>query len=284
MEYEMAQLLELTKQLTEQYTSKDMSSITYETAGMLMEAVLYCIREDRYRQESALPGRQIPAEQGILDAAAAYSRGYKAVLGKVNRARGIYGMLINGFEDYGCINYRDTITRGMPGFFVKYDAKYCPQDHILTLDYPVIGGNFIKRGEHTLCGIDLIYEYLKGIWSEKQFMAHFGRQEIINLMHSLYGEYESLYLDNLCEPVLLNAAGCLIAKKPVQTLEVGRDGLCLLENYFENCTTAQIAAKLQPYILALTENTEWFRQTPTLYAPSIENAIKHKNLESLFQI
>ena len=284
MEYEMAQLLELTRQLSEQYTSKDTSSITYETAGMLMEAVLYCIREDRNREESALSERQMPAEQGIMDAAAAYTRGYKAVLGKVNRARGLYGMLINGFEDYGCINYRDTITRGIPGFFVKYDAKYRPQDHILTLDYPVIGGNAIKRGELPLCGIDLIYEYLKGIWSEKRFLAHFGRQEIINLMHSLYGEYESLYLDNLCEPVLLNAAGCLIAQKPVQALEVGRDGLCILENYFKNCTTAQIAAKLQPCILALTENTEWFRHTPALYAPSIKNAIKHKNLESLFQI
>lgn len=284
MEYEMAQLLELTKQLSEQYTSKDTSSITYETAGMLMEAVLYCIREDRYREESAEQGIQAPAEQGAPDAAAAFARGRKAVLGKVNRARGIYGMLINGFEDYGCINYRDTITRGMPGFFAKYDAKYCPQDHILTLDYPVIGGNVIKRGEHTLFGIDLIYEYLKGIWSEKQFMAHFGRQEIINLMQSLYGEYESLYLDNLCEPVLLNAAGCLIAQKPVLTLEVGRDGLCLLENYFENCTPAQIAAKLQPYILALTENTEWFLQTPALYAPFIKNALEHKSLDKIFQI
>lgn len=284
MEYEMAQLLELTKQLSKQYTSKDTSSITYETAGMLMDAVLYCIREDRYREGSAAQGIQAPAEQGAPDAAAAFIRGRKAVLGKVNRARGIYGMLIDGFEDYGCINYRDTITRGMPGFFAKYDAKYCPQDHILTLDYPVIGGNVIKRGEHTLCGIDLIYEYLKGIWSEKQFMAHFGRQEIINLMQSLYGEYESLYLDNLCEPVLLNAAGCLIAQKPVLTLEVGREGLCLLENYFENCTTAQIAAKLQPYILALTENIEWFRQTPALYAPFIKNALEHKSLDKIFQI
>lgn len=59
MEYEMAQLLELTKQLSEQYTSKDSSSVTYETAGMLMEAVLYCIQEDRCLQNGKprLPNR-----------------------------------------------------------------------------------------------------------------------------------------------------------------------------------------------------------------------------------
>lgn len=284
MEYEMAQLLELTKQLSEQYTSKDSSSVTYETAGMLMEAVLYCIQEDRYREESAVLERQMPAEREIPAAVTAYGRGYKAVLRKVNYARGLYEMMISDFEDYGCINYRDTITKGIPGFFVKYDAKYRPQDHILTLDYPVIGGNAIRKGEHALCGIDLIYEYLKGIWSEKRFMAHFERQEIINMMHSLFGEYESLYLDNLCEPVLLNAAGCLIAQKPVKTLEVGRDGLCILENYFENCTAAQIAAKLKPCIAALTENAEWFRKIPILCAPYIENAVKNKNLEKIFQI
>ena len=45
MQYEMSRLIRLTGWLAEQYTSKDTSSITYETAEMLMEAVLYCINE-----------------------------------------------------------------------------------------------------------------------------------------------------------------------------------------------------------------------------------------------
>ena len=43
MEYRLEELLPAAAGLTEKYTSKESSSITYETAQMLMEAVIYCI-------------------------------------------------------------------------------------------------------------------------------------------------------------------------------------------------------------------------------------------------
>lgn len=44
----------------------------------------------------------------------------------------------------------------MPQFFLRYDARFCPQDHILTLDYPTMN----RYGKKS--GIRLIYEYLCG--------------------------------------------------------------------------------------------------------------------------
>ena len=45
MEYQMEELLPLVSALTDKFTSKESSSVTYETAQMLMEAVLFCIQE-----------------------------------------------------------------------------------------------------------------------------------------------------------------------------------------------------------------------------------------------
>ena len=45
MNYQIEQLLPLAAELADRYTSKESSSVTYETAGALMEAVLYCMKE-----------------------------------------------------------------------------------------------------------------------------------------------------------------------------------------------------------------------------------------------
>ena len=45
MEYEMEELIPLVKELCDRYTGKESTSVTYEAAQRLMEAVLYCIHE-----------------------------------------------------------------------------------------------------------------------------------------------------------------------------------------------------------------------------------------------
>ena len=67
---------------------------------------------------------------------------------------------------------------------------------------PMMGGNALNRGEKRLTGIDLIYEYLKIIRMEKKFLDCFDRQAVVNLMSAIYPQYQELYLDNLCSPVL----------------------------------------------------------------------------------
>lgn len=53
MDYKMEDLLPVVAELAEKYTSKESTSLPYEKARQLMEAVLYCIREG---EEYALSG------------------------------------------------------------------------------------------------------------------------------------------------------------------------------------------------------------------------------------
>lgn len=149
---------------------------------------------------------------------------------------------------------------------------------------PMMGGNALNRGEKRLTGIDLIYEYLKIIRMEKKFLDCFDRQAVVNLMSAIYPQYQELYLDNLCSPVLLNALGCLIAGKPVGRLEPGRNGLCLIENYFTGCGAEEIERKLASCIRILTGNLEWFDRSARHYVPQIENALRFGCLDRLFQV
>ena len=122
MQYEMSRLIRLTGWLAEQYTSKDTSSITYETAEMLMEAVLYCINEyeepgepgehgDVSGEDDGVQAERVPASRTEPDAETAWRWGYQAVLGKVRRAGKIYEAVVDEFEDYGCQNYREAERR-----------------------------------------------------------------------------------------------------------------------------------------------------------------------------
>ena len=43
--YEMEELLPIVAELAEKYTSKESTSVSYEKANQLMEAVLYCIHQ-----------------------------------------------------------------------------------------------------------------------------------------------------------------------------------------------------------------------------------------------
>ena len=45
MRYEMEELIPIVAELTERYTGYESTSVTYEKANQLMEAVIYCIQE-----------------------------------------------------------------------------------------------------------------------------------------------------------------------------------------------------------------------------------------------
>lgn len=109
--YGLEEILPVVIYLTNKYTSGESSSVPYEKAEMLMEAVLYCIRECfTWNTAGVLPA------VNSLSARQAYDKGYEYVTEKVKMARGLYDGLITDFEDYGCLNYRKTVLEGLPAF------------------------------------------------------------------------------------------------------------------------------------------------------------------------
>lgn len=102
---EQEALFNIVSKLSEQYTSGESTSISYEKTNMLMEVVLYCVREAR---ESKM---RLQTDQ----------------------TNAFYNQMIVHFSSYGNQCYYDTIVKGFPQFFLWYDAKFSPQDHLLTL-------------------------------------------------------------------------------------------------------------------------------------------------------
>lgn len=229
MHYSMDELLPIVKWLTEKYTGKSSTSITYEKAEQLMGAIIYCIRENGLKDsEYGLRVSRLKAED-------AYHAGYELVIKKVFEAKRIYEEVIDTFNSYGVRCCYDTVVEGMPEFFVHYDARFFPQDHILTLDYPLLSI------PHQLSGIDIIYEYLFRVQLEQRFLILFPRKFIIEALKAYHKGYEELFINisSIVIRSLLNKmmdGRVFISEESVDTLE---DKLISLLSKFiwEECKT-----------------------------------------------
>lgn len=194
--YSMEELAELVGDLARQYAGVDSTSITYEKAQQLMEAVMYCIREYEEQGEKG----DFPAESGRVSAREAYHRGLAIVTDKVQRLRNSYNSMIGTFDDYGNQCLRDTVEKGIPEFLKWYDVRYCPQDTILTLDYPVLE-DLSRR-----TGIDAVLEYMECIVWEQGFLKHFDLAWVRRRLDACLPE-AGIQVINLCEvlfPYLVN--------------------------------------------------------------------------------
>lgn len=265
MDYKLEEVLPVTARLAKKFTSNDSSSVSYETASKLMEAALYCIREcESKNEDTLLEGRRI-------DCMAAYKRGYEIVLEKAEQAKNVYHRMLHSFEDYGCQNYRDTIINGIPAFFLHYDAVFEPQNHILTLDYPVLNLS------ENMSGVDLILDYLIKAEYEQLFLQNFDREGIMNLLESIRPEYEELYFENICIPVLLRASACVIGEDDLHNLELSKEGRLLSDDFFVHVKLETAEARFY-HLLEMVEksvmkdkNTDQFKHYARDFAVRIQN-------------
>lgn len=201
LEASLEELLPLVRDLTESYTGKESTSVTYETANMLMEAILYCLEEGE--TDSSLP----MAPGGHSQAKNRYDFGYQLVLKKTVQAKLLYEDIIKDFDSYGNLACYDTVVKGMPEFFLRYDPKFQPQNHPLTLDYPIL-----TRME-TLRGVDAIWVYLNGVKAETVFLGALPREYVVNILESRYDNYKEDIM-NLTVPILQNLLGFGMAEVP----------------------------------------------------------------------
>lgn len=205
MEYEIEELVPIVATLAEKYTSKESSSITYEKAQQLMEAVLYCIREAGQTEQYSL------IKAGEISAQKMYEIGVFCVEEKVKEALKLYNEMISEFSSYGNECLYDTVIKGLPEFFKWYDFHYEPQNTILTLDYPILK----DISEYT--GIDKIFEYILCIRLEQKFLSRFSEAFVIKILSKYDGQYRQM-IDNICEIVLMDLIAHIMLEKPLSEL------------------------------------------------------------------
>ena len=200
MKYEMEELLPIVAALAEQYTSKESTSVSYEQANRLMEAVLYCIGQ-------CSEGRQITDSRG-LTAREAYEWGYELVVQKVKRTQEIYNGMIIDFCAYGNDNYRETVERAIPGFFRYYDAKFAPRETIITMDYPTI----CPITDET--GINAIAKYIEYISYEQRFLKALPQEYVCDILFRFQTDYGKQFY-NICSIILRHILGHMLIGEPL---------------------------------------------------------------------
>lgn len=197
--YEWSDILPLVAYVADKYTVKTTgsisSSIPYEAMQMLTEAVLYCLEE--YRKEHRF---EVASDQAI-SWKTIYDEGYQLVLYKVQKIKAYYHKLIKDFEDYHCKHYQTAILQELPRFFQKYDARFCPQETGVLLDYPVL------EDLRDLNGADYIWEYLCCIRMEREFLKQMAPEAIKRVLSEKDPNYGENFLGNICYAVLNNMAG-----------------------------------------------------------------------------
>ncbi|MDD3369967.1 MAG: DUF6179 domain-containing protein [Lachnospiraceae bacterium] len=204
MKYQMKDLIPIVAELTEKYTCKESTSITYEKAEQFMSAVQYCLREYEQRDKTEkLMAKQSTAQD-------AYQYGYNLVLKKVEEALEIYHEILDTFQTYDNRCLEETVQKGIPEFFKWYDARFYPQNTILTLDYPVM------KDIWKLCGIDAIYEFLMCIKLEQKFLNHFDTEIIYGILKDYHQDYKDM-LENICRIVWENVIFHTILGKKMES-------------------------------------------------------------------
>lgn len=205
MNFSTEELLPVVAELADKYTGKESTSITYETARQLMEAVLYCIHEYEADQKDS---HELLASDSRMDAKAVYAMGYDMVLKKVKETKIRYNKMMLDFSSYNNRCCYDTFVKGIPGFFQYYDPRFHPQDHILTLDYPVL------ISLDSLCGAAAIDRYVRYAGLEQSFLRKLPEAYILHVLEAYDSDYGDLFI-NLAGIVLRNILGCRIAGKAV---------------------------------------------------------------------
>ncbi|NBH14694.1 hypothetical protein D3Z36_11060 [Lachnospiraceae bacterium] len=215
-DYSLEELVSVVAELASQYSGYEHSSITYETAQMLMEGVLYCINEYERHGDNALLLTTLPAKE-------AYRFGQSVVIEKVKNLHEIYTGLMMDFQDYGLECLKDTIVDGIPLFLLKYDVKFAPQETILTLDYPIL------QDYSAFSGVSRILEYVKCISLEQRFLRGFDKAYVIDVLRTYEDDY-GILIENICNIVLPNLIGHMILDKPLSAAGFDKNELKRVEH------------------------------------------------------
>lgn len=213
MDYKMEELLPIVSELAQKYTAHESTSVTYEKAQMLMGAVLYCLDEYSHSCTNSLVDKNVSVKEQ-------YHIGTNLILEKVESIRKIFNAVSFRFDDFGLKCLYDTVQKGIPQFLKWYDAKFCPQDTILTLDYPLL------IDCNSLTGADAVYKYIQAIQIEQSFLSLFDRYYVISVLANYNSEYQDM-LENICGIVLMNTVGHIAVNKPFH------DACFLHEEYLE---------------------------------------------------
>jgi hypothetical protein len=281
MSFETEELMPIVAELADKYTGKESTSITYEKARQLMEAVLYCIHEyEAYPSE-----RQELLTDRKAVARTIYGLGYEIVLRNVKETQFLYNKIIPDFKYYENRCYYDTFVKGIPSFFLYYDPRFQPQNHILTLDYPVLYPIYSLRG------IDAISAFVKCINLEQIFLGKLPVEYVLHVLRAYSPDHGELII-NLSAIVLRNVLGCRMAGKRINTQGYTPRELGRLMDYVNRNDSAELEQDMEGLVDELVrsgydgleELGDYLKADLHDYCFELKNAVENQCLNSILAI
>lgn len=278
MDYEMEKLVPIVAELAQKYMGCDSTSITYDKAQMLMAGVIYCLNEYRNNSKTGLT-------DGSLSIKEQYRIGAQMIVKKAVEIKNIYNEILLYFDDYNVECLGDTVRKGIPEFLKWYDAKFCPQNTILTLDYPLLSDI------HLLSGADAVYAYICAIKEEQLFLKRFERNYVIEVLRRAVPGYRQM-IENVCEIVLLNFIGHAALGKPFSEVGFHGEEYEKLRGVFQSDCIDEIENVLHRMFQKLIEQIYDGNQKMLTYlgysiknmAVRIKTAVKTQQLRKIFVV
>ena len=238
MKYSQEELLPVVAKLATRYTSNESTSISYDKARQLMGAVIYCIEE---YENAAVGLRDLVTANAAVSADTAYRQGYEILIEKVKKIQQEYNLMMKEFQFYGNRCCYDTFQKGLPEFFLYYDARFHPMNHILTLDYPVL------VSLAPWCGADLMEVYVRSAFLEQSFLKKLPADYIMHVLNAYSGDYGELII-NLASIVIRNVLGCRIAGKSIDLNGYSPVEMERLKFFISGKSSEELEVQLKKYI------------------------------------
>lgn len=283
MQYKMEELLPIIEKLIDKYTGKESSSVTYEIAQRLMGAAIYCINEiDTNQKENGL--LTYPIIQTLkMSASDAYQAGYHIAVGKFIKANQQYMKIMDDFDGYENIAYIETVVKGLSAFFKYYDVLLYPQNHIITLDYPVL------EDLSTNQGIDLIERYINCIELEQTFLNRLHDESIRTVLASYHNGYEELLI-NIPSIVLRKIIMCMMIGKKSFDEPFDYEELNQIKKVVSVVQREQLECEMEKVLFTIIQNKyqanealyKYLSRDISDFACELINAVGHNHLENIF--
>ncbi|GEM_PF-5921657 len=197
--YTPAQLAPVITSLAERWAGADHASLSEQRFIQLTEAVLYCTDTaltQRFaaaeRLRAADTAHAVPLQTDctdltpqkdfarLPDAETLYQEGLALLQTKAQKLVLAYNALMPRFVNFGNRCLADTVTRGYPAFFHRYNRLYAPQDTLLTLDYPILNDDV------QLTGLHRVYAYFRSICMEQRFFEVLGQQRCRDILELIF--------------------------------------------------------------------------------------------------
>lgn len=251
----------------ERFTQGESTSVSTQTAGELLESILYTIGAGIKR----LPPMQALAELECGGAARCFAQGQRVTARRLRVARLLYARLRGQLFETPNLYYRASAVDAVGGFFRVYRAELFAHRRHITADYPAL---LFKRN---LAGVEFIENYLDCLLNENSFCRAFSPERVHRLMLGVSADYERTPLC-IYEYVLAAALCCVLTGADPQELSCDADRAAAL---FEGRDVSQAQALLESALGELSLSGAVYRYALRSLPVIAASIVRHASLGRL---